>query len=217
MTQLRPGMRLLLIVLSVAAAVRSPRFALTAEDDPRKLDKRDREVLTTALKDLTDPKSPLYVGRSAKEKPARSKIVLDRETQRFGRLQADLVLEHAEKEQAFPKELRRDWSRRKAGRPVQVSELGDEGEGILVGDIQALAKRARLSGDRDAFAREFRKAHPEAGRWVSAYLPGYSNDGRTAVVVLAGGPSPHGLTWVYRLVLVEGRWCVAWRHEHWWV
>ncbi len=60
---------------------------------------------------------------------------------------------------------------------------------------------------------EFLKKYPAAWGYVWAYMPAYSKDGKTAVVVFEGGPNgDHGLNWVYMLARKGKRWEVQWRH-----
>jgi hypothetical protein len=71
---------------------------------------------------------------------------------------------------------------------------------ILVRDLDAEFPKMR-SGL--GFAKNFRKNYLDSCGYVRVYLPGYSQDGQSAVVIWRGGPSPHGLTWAYMLVRSE--------------
>ena len=68
--------------------------------------------------------------------------------------------------------------------------------------------------DRDEYyLNAFRKKFPTAWGFVWAYPPGYSKDGKTAVVFFEGGPNgSHGLSWVYMVARKGKRWEVLWRH-----
>jgi hypothetical protein len=46
--------------------------------------------------------------------------------------------------------------------------------------------------------------------YVSAWLPGYSQDGRSAVVRFWFGPSAHGAIATYRLTRKGGHWKIDW-------
>ena len=60
---------------------------------------------------------------------------------------------------------------------------------------------------------QFRKTYPAAWGFVWAFQPGYSKDGKTAIVLFEGGPNGiHGLNWVYMLTKKGKRWDVQWRH-----
>jgi hypothetical protein len=62
------------------------------------------------------------------------------------------------------------------------------------------------------FVEAFRKAHPTARGFVWAWLPGYSADGRQAIVCLSFGPTAHGATATYLLERsAAGTWKVVWR------
>jgi hypothetical protein len=44
-------------------------------------------------------------------------------------------------------------------------------------------------------------------------MPGYSKDGKSAVVLVEGGPNgDHGASWVYMLTNKGKLWEVQWRH-----
>jgi hypothetical protein len=54
------------------------------------------------------------------------------------------------------------------------------------------------------------KLHPKAQGWVSAWLPGYSADGKKALARGWFGPWPHGATATAQLELKAGAWKVVW-------
>jgi len=47
---------------------------------------------------------------------------------------------------------------------------------------------------------------PDARGYVESFLPGYSRDGRTALVLFSFGPTPHGAIGCYLLSKTNGRW-----------
>ena len=55
--------------------------------------------------------------------------------------------------------------------------------------------------------KEFLQRYPSASGFVSAWLPGYSDDGTTAIVEFVGGPSPE-LLGVYVLTKAKGQWII---------
>ena len=61
---------------------------------------------------------------------------------------------------------------------------------------------------------EFRQISiPLRGATSGHTRPGYSKDGRSAVILFEGGPNGiHGLNWVYMLAKKGKRWEVQWRH-----
>ncbi len=57
---------------------------------------------------------------------------------------------------------------------------------------------------------EFERAHPNARCWVSAWLPGYSKDGKQAIVRANIGPWAHGATVTMFLEKDGDKWTVKW-------
>ena len=80
---------------------------------------------------------------------------------------------------------------------------------ILVRDLE------KAFGEGDDPIGVFLKKYPTAWGYVWAYPPGYSKDGKWALVVFEGGPNgSHGLDWKYMLTRERNRWLVVWRHCH---
>lgn len=59
--------------------------------------------------------------------------------------------------------------------------------------------------------KTFEEVFPTARGWVSAWVPGFSKDGKTAVVRAQVGPSPHMATLTAILKQVSGKWSVVWK------
>lgn len=59
--------------------------------------------------------------------------------------------------------------------------------------------------------KTFEEVFPNARGWVSAWVPGYSKDGRTAVVRAQIGPAGHMATMTAILKNEGGKWAVVWR------
>jgi hypothetical protein len=79
--------------------------------------------------------------------------------------------------------------------------------------IQIRDPYAEFEGSLDGFfAGAYWDKYPDSWRYVYAFLPGYSKDGKTAVVVFETGPSPHGAEVTYFLVKSEAGWTVKWRN-----
>lgn len=76
-------------------------------------------------------------------------------------------------------------------------------DAIIVADIDP------ISNNRNWQA--FETAYPDAKGWVEARLPGYSRDGRLAVVRGFVGPTAHGATVTYLLEKDGETWTVRWR------
>ena len=47
--------------------------------------------------------------------------------------------------------------------------------------------------------------------WVEVFLPGYSEDGKRAVLRFSYGPNPHGAAGTYLLAKTNKTWNVVWR------
>lgn len=59
--------------------------------------------------------------------------------------------------------------------------------------------------------KTFEEVYPTARGWVNAWVPGFSKDGRTAIVRAEIGPSTHMATLTAILQQVGGKWSVTWR------
>ena len=59
--------------------------------------------------------------------------------------------------------------------------------------------------------KTFEDVFPNARGWVSAWVPGFSKDGRTAIVRAQVGPSVHRATLTAILKQLSGKWSVVWR------
>ena len=59
--------------------------------------------------------------------------------------------------------------------------------------------------------KTFEEAFPQARAWVDAWVPGYSKDGKTAVVRANFGPAGKVATLTAILSLQGGKWLVIWR------
>ena len=102
------------------------------------------------------------------------------------------------------------FSYRKADRaPARLAGFKPDSPNVVVGDLEAIPT-GEFGHD---FRRNFLKAYPDARAYVWAYLPGYSADGRRAIVRLSVGPSPHGTMATYLLERgpENGKWTVVWR------
>ncbi len=59
--------------------------------------------------------------------------------------------------------------------------------------------------------KTFEEVYPTARGWVSAWVPGFSKDGKTAIVRAQIGPSAHMATLTAILKQIAGKWSVTWR------
>ena len=73
------------------------------------------------------------------------------------------------------------------------------GGGLLVADLDAGPMKRRPDPLKD---------HPEAKAYAYLYRPGYTRDGRTAVVRFLFGPTAHGASATYLLTRGDGGWVV---------
>ena len=72
---------------------------------------------------------------------------------------------------------------------------------------------ADLKGMRNDIGR-FAREHPRAVNWIACYFPGYSKDGREAVVQAWVGPEVGWCTLTARLERVDSKWEVQWCKFH---
>jgi uncharacterized protein (TIGR02246 family) len=174
--------------------------------------RRDYAVLEAALDDLTSTENPEYRYQIRNVGP-RHEIVID-----------DNTWEHAPRDpgdesrnidrrdpRPIPDDIRADLRRRDDGPPTSLADFRPANPRIIVRDLDELFGPAE--GPLSAIAA-FDERYPDAWGYVSTHLPGYSTDGSSAVVVFEGGPSAHGLDWVYMLSRRGKRWEVQWRHLH---
>jgi hypothetical protein len=75
---------------------------------------------------------------------------------------------------------------------------------IILGDLSELPK------DRTAWREAFKNAYPGAAGYARAWLPGYTTNGKQAILRFSFGPTPHGATATYTLSKDDsGRWHVV--------
>jgi hypothetical protein len=178
---------------------------------------RDYEILEAALEDIIDPENPEY-DVSARSEIQGKVLVLDSKSFTSMRdiyLPQDDLNEHVIQKdgQSVPEEIGADLRRRNSGESASFSDFKPRDRRILVRDLDEEV------GDLSEFrAREaFWTKYPDPIGYVRAYLPGYSRDGKTAVVVMDDGPSYlHPRAWTFFLERLGGRWKVKWRHLHCW-
>lgn len=174
---------------------------------------RDYAVIEAALNDLNDPKNPEYKYHIQNVGPGRGVVVGNRLMagdpfdDRFGPLGSTSTNIDGRDRRPIPADLRADVKRRNDGRKRSLAGFAPRNPEILVRDLDAQFK------DADDFVDAFLKAYPKTWGYVWPYRPGYSKDGRTALLVFEGGPNgDHGLNWVYVLAHGRDRWSVRWRH-----
>ena len=172
--------------------------------------RRDYAVLEASLTDLTSAKNPEYKYHIKNVGPGRE-IVIDDRTCKYGLFFIDLGepshnIDYKDTRR-IPAEIHEDFKRRKDEPARSLADFKPANPNIIVRDLDELFDKA------DDGLAAFRKQYPSAWGYVWAYPPGYSKDGKSAVVVFEGGPNGiHGLNWVYMLAKKGKRWEVQWRH-----
>ena len=92
---------------------------------------------------------------------------------------------------------------------VPLSDYKPGQQEIAVADLDLLPGQNDLQGFEFWYGQD--EKSPERKAWVHTWLPGYSNDGRTAIVRFWFGPTPHGAIGTYLLTRRDGKWKVKWR------
>jgi hypothetical protein len=145
----------------------------------------DYRVLEIVLLKLID--SPDFAGAST-----RTKIILDDMT-----LGPPDRLRDPRLDKEFGVELCEELRRRNPGPPVSLAAFKPRSSRILVGAL------GQLDDPDDLY-----RAYPEVKGYVQAWLPAYSEDGKTALVRLEFGPTAHGAEATYVLVKDKKNWVV---------
>jgi hypothetical protein len=187
-----------------AAALAILGFGPSSGAAPEAATATDYVVLNAALSDLAASREPRLVTNRHK---ARTHIVLDvRTVEKSGMLSEDqLGAEFRnDPQRAIPKQMRQDLRRRNDTGGVSLMAFAPANRNIVPGELEKLRTSGRLS---TAFERTF----PAARAYVETWLPGYSADGRTAVLRFWIGPSAHGATGTYLLTRDGGKWKIRWR------
>src|SRR5262249_39193817 len=99
---------------------------------------------------------------------------------------------------------------RNSGREIKASEFRFQSKRIVIDDIEAIAKANPGTG---GLGHGFHKRYPNSWGYVFLALPGYAQDGKSAVAVLRQGPSFHGIRWIFQLEHSNERWKVIWRRR----
>ena len=111
--------------------------------------------------------------------------------------------EYPDNDKPVPPDISADLRRRNQNESLSLSNFKPKNPNILVEDMSDNNRRRQST--------EFGKRFPGAKGYVKVWLPGYSKDGKTAVVRMWIGPTVHGATATYLLVKQDGRWSVKWR------
>lgn len=169
--------------------------------------RRDYAVLEAALNDLTSPKNPEYKYHIQNVGPGREIVIADKMCN-FGYELTDTStnVDYTDTRR-IPADIQDHFKRRNDGRARSLKDFKPANPDILVRDLDKMFEKAYDP------IEVFRKQYPTAWGYVWAYPPGYSKDGKTAIVLFEGGPNgEHGLNWVYMLTKKGKSWHVQWRH-----
>jgi hypothetical protein len=134
----------------------------------------------------------------------KAQIVLNEKTNGSGGFDDDQLNSEfgSAKEGGIPVPICADLRRRNSAEPLSLSGFKPKNSKILVEELPDITQRGQFN---------FERKYPQANTYVEAWLPGYSKDGKTAVVRVRFGPSPHEGTATYLLENREGRWKVKWK------
>jgi len=191
----------------VRTSSRLGELALGVDAEQRE---RDREVLETVLSDQMDPENPLNkTFIENKGRPGQG-IVLDSKSWplSYGELAHLALMDKLESKGETPAGSGKDLRRRNGKGPTPLKGLGIKDKRVTLIDLEKLAEE---SGVGFGFAEAFWKKYPDSWGHLSVYLPGYSSDGQSSVVVMDSGPTPHGMAIIYLLRKSEGVWKVKGR------
>ena len=192
---LRGSMAALLGLVLVATSL----MVIAMGGEPPRVDHRDREVLEAALKDILNPKNPLYAnGQRDFLPPSRaSTIVLHRLV--GGEEDADVFKD----QKMISGELVTSWRRRNSGEPIPLKTLGLQGKDFIVIDVDELDGQAQKT--HKSFWGLFWERYPDSIGCAQISLPGYSRGGTAAVVRFQVGRTEyHPIIYLVLLAKVDG-------------
>jgi hypothetical protein len=171
--------------------------------------RRDGRVLEAVLADILDPKNPEMAGYVARYGGA-TQVIVDHRT--MGRTEWSVLGLERRLPAVTPVPVfsQGNLAWRNAGEQIPVAAFGLRDPRVLVQDLEAEVP----DGVGLLWAMNFQKRYPVADGYLRLARPGYSLDGRTALVVTRGGPSYHGMIWIHLLTYTNRKWRVSWRHRH---
>jgi len=180
--------------------------------------RRDYAVLEAALNDLTSPKNPEYKYHIQNVGPGKEIVINDKTcvADRFDDVMFDLGHPNRNIDcddiRSVAADIKDDFNRRSKTEASSLADFRPANSNIIVQDLDHMLEEPR--GVLDDSLGAIRKKYPTAWGYVWAYLPGYSKDGKSAVVVFDRPGGRHGGDWVYMLSKAGKRWEVVWRHCH---
>jgi len=168
-------------------------------------DARDQRVLQAALLHLVADPGFVMPGAA---RDGRSIVLSSRSATGTGMIESYQMRSDVGSALTIPDDLEKDLLRRNAtsqGSSVVVSFGGSNLDSrITVADL--------TTGEPPAIERRppFSERFPQARGWVEPWLPGYSKDGRRAIIRAWVGPSPHGASVTVLLERSGRSWVVRW-------
>lgn len=167
-------------------------------------DNRDRAIFQLVLKDLiTWEEFHTYKSKNS----MGTQIVVNSSTseQEFMKsIDRQTKGEMDRRGHRIPEEVYQDLAERNRG-PAKLDPLNLGDETIRVTDMRA---NPSLYSDREY---ALSNAFPSARGWAELRLPGYSKNGKMAIVRMSVGPTPHGACATYFLELTHDGWHIKWR------
>jgi hypothetical protein len=180
--------------------------------------RRDYAVLETTLNDLASPKNPEYKYFIQHRGPGKEIVIDDRTCVANEFTDTHLNLDQPNDNidgadiRSIPVDIQDDFKRRSKEAARSLADFKPANANIIVHDLDHMREKA--PGAFDDSLGAIRRKYPTAWGYVLAYLPGYSKDGMSAVVVFYLPNGAHGGDAVYMLQREAKRWIVVWRHFH---
>jgi hypothetical protein len=173
--------------------------------------RRDYAVLEATLNDLASPKNPEYKYAIRDGGFVGREIVVDETTIQYCSIEVTCETENIDREDArsIPIDIQKDIIRRQKEPARSLMDFKPANPHVIVCDVDKLLEGVTGIAVFD----KLRKEYPAAWAYVRVNMPGYSKDGKSAVVLVEGGPNGgHGASWVYMLTKKGKPWEVQWRH-----
>jgi hypothetical protein len=200
-------MRRLVVALPGPALVATSLIVLAMGDEPARVYQQDREVLEAALKDILDPKNPLYKNSESDHRPPPREITIVLHRLAGDDADADVLKD----QKMISAELAKSLRQRNSGEPIPLKKLGLQGKEFIIIDLDELDEQAQKA--HRPFWGLFRERYPDTVGCTRLSLPGYTRGGTAAVVVIEVSRAEyHPNIYLILLAKVEGRWNVGWRH-----
>jgi hypothetical protein len=180
--------------------------------------RQDYALLEAALNDLASPKNPEYKYYIQTRGPGREIVIDDRTCVANQFTDTHLNLDQPNNNidgtdiRGVPVDIQEDFKRRSKEAARSLADFEPANPNIIVHDLDHIF--AEAPGGLDDSVGAIRRKYPTAWGYVLAYLPGYSKDGMSAVVVFYLPNGAHGGDAVYMLQKEAKRWNVVWRHFH---